>query len=57
MLSEINKTRKTNTVWSYLYVESKKGGGKIIETVEWSFSKAGEWDEKGDEMGKYSLKV
>ena len=38
MLSEISQ-RKTNTIWSYLYVESKKGKKKqnkeLIDTENW----------------------
>lgn len=38
-----NRKRKTNTVWCYLYVESKQT--KLTEIEDWWLSVAGGWEE------------
>ena len=65
MLSEISHTRKTNTIWFHLYVESKNQNQQNKTTIKTKFIDAekrlatarGEGDGKVSRMGEGGQKV
>ena len=60
MLSEINQTRKTNTIWSHLYVESlKKRKEPIYIENHWWLPEAGDegWANGWRESKGYEFSV